>query len=149
MQEAGWRCAHKARAEVEICGGGRRPLCPCWLLSSLVPYLPQQVGNADDIDDAHCPQKNQPTYIKLPFRSQLMEQSYQSMRSHLLERIGEDKSDLTDAHILETFHKCKTYKRIKIQLKKPMMHLCVALRYLQASYRTNDRIISTINSRIF
>ena len=41
-------------------------------------------------------------------RSQLREESYQSMRSRLFELIGEEESGQPDAQMLETFHKCET-----------------------------------------
>ena len=47
------------------------------------------------------------------FRSQLREETYQSLRSRLLELIGEEESGQQDAQMLETFHKCENFKRIK------------------------------------
>ena len=47
-KEAEGRGAHEAGVEDEICGGGRRPLCSCCLLSGLLPHLLEQVGGAID-----------------------------------------------------------------------------------------------------
>ena len=51
-------------------------------------------------------------------RSQLREESYQGMKSRLLEAIGEEEGgEQTDAQILERFHKRKSCKDGKYKLK--------------------------------
>ena len=102
-QKACRRGAHQAGAEVEVGGGGRRPLRSRCLLSGLLPHLPQQVG--DHIGFVHSRAN-----MRQPFRSQLREETYQSLRSHLLDHIGEEESGQQDAQILETFHKCENCK---------------------------------------
>ena len=79
-------------------------MCSRCLLSGLLPHLPQQVGG----DANHIDQVDRRTNMRQPSRSQLREETYQSMRSRLLELIGEEESGQPDAQILETFHKCET-----------------------------------------
>ena len=51
--------------------------------------------------------------MRKPSRSQLREETYQSLRSRLLELIGEGESGQQDAQMLETFHRCENFNRIE------------------------------------